>query len=380
MDFQVLKDSVYSSPAFVLDEMEVYKVLEVLADLRAQCGCKILYSIKALPFSTVMDLVKPFVDGFSVSSLFEAQLADEILAGQGSIHLTTPGIGLDELDELSVLCSHISFNSLTQYRRYFESAQAQASVGLRVNPKLSFLNDDRFDPCRQYSKLGIAIEELSQFVSLDQIQGLHVHNVFSATDFSPLIKTLEKLRLYFGVGLAQLEWLNIGGGYLFDQIEDHRPFVELVTRLKIDFDLEVYIEPGKAVVGRAAHLLATVLDCFVSDGENIAILDTSINHNPEVFEYQRQPELHDQAVNGKYTAILAGGTCLAGDVFGKYHFKAPLEVGDKVVFKNVGAYSLIKANRFNGKNLPDIYLSNSLSVKKIKHYSYWDYRQQWLAD
>ena len=178
MDFQVLKDSVYSSPAFVLDEMEVYKVLEVLADLRAQCGCKILYSIKALPFSTVMDLVKPFVDGFSVSSLFEAQLADEILAGQGSIHLTTPGIGLDELDELSVLCSHISFNSLTQYRRYFESAQAQASVGLRVNPKLSFLNDDRFDPCRQYSKLGIAIEELSQFVSLDQIQGLHVHNVF----------------------------------------------------------------------------------------------------------------------------------------------------------------------------------------------------------
>ncbi|MCK9396767.1 MAG: carboxynorspermidine decarboxylase [Methylobacter sp.] len=380
MDFQVLKDSVYSSPAFVLDEIEVAKVLETLADLRAQCGCKVLYSIKSLPFSAVMDMAKPLVDGFAVSSLFEARLADEILAGQGSIHLTTPGIRQDELDELSSLCTHISFNSLVQYRRYSEAAEAQASIGLRVNPKLSFLHDDRFDPCRQHSKLGVAIEELSRSVCLDQIQGLHVHNVFSATDFIPLIKTVEKLQQHLGIGLAELEWLNIGGGYLFGQIEDHRPFVELVKKLKNDFGLDVYIEPGKAVVGRAGYLVATVLDGFISDGETVAILDTSINHNPEVFEYQRQPELHEHDPNGRYTAILAGCTCLAGDVFGKYHFREPLEVGDKVIFKNVGAYSLIKANRFNGCNLPDIYLSNSLRVKKVKHYDYQDYRLQWLAD
>nr|WP_308471941.1 carboxynorspermidine decarboxylase [Methylobacter tundripaludum] len=376
----MLKDSVYSSPAFVLDEIEMTKALETLAELRVQCGCKILYSIKSLPFSAVMDMAKPFVDGFSVSSLFEARLADEVLAGQGSIHLTTPGIRQDELDELSLLCSHISFNSLTQYRRYSETAGAQSSIGLRVNPKLSFLHDERFDPCRQHSKLGVAIDELSHSICLDQIEGLHVHNVFSATDFTPLIKTIEKLRQHFGAGLAQLEWLNIGGGYLFGQIEDHRPFVELVNKLKHDFGVEVYIEPGKAVVGRAGHLVATVLDHFVSDGETIVILDTSINHNPEVFEYQRQPELHEHDPDGEYAAILVGCTCLAGDVFGQYRFKEPLEVGDRVVFKNVGAYTLIKANRFNGYNLPDIYLSNSLRVKKMKHYDYQDYRRQWLAD
>jgi len=378
MDFLVLKDSVYSSPAFVLDETEITRVLETLADLRNQCGCKVLYSIKSLPFSAVMEMAKPFVDGFSVSSLFEARLADEILTGQGSIHLTTPGIRQDELDELSSLCSHISFNSLTQYRRYFETVQS--SIGLRVNPKLSFLHDYRFDPCRQYSKLGVAIDELGQSINLDQIQGLHIHNIFSATDFTPLIKTIEKLRQHFGLGLAQLEWLNIGGGYLFGQIEDHRPFVELVSKLIDDFGIEVYIEPGKAVVGRGGYLVATVLDSFSSDGETVAILDTSINHNPEVFEYQRQPELHEHGPEGAYTAILAGCTCLAGDVFGKYRFKQPLKIGDKVVFKNVGAYTLIKANRFNGCNLPDVYVSNSLRLKELKHYDYQDYRRQWLAD
>ncbi|MGZ4990341.1 MAG: carboxynorspermidine decarboxylase [Methylobacter sp.] len=380
MDFQVLKDSVHPTPAFILDEIEITKTLERLAELRAQCSCKVLYSIKSLPFSAVMELAKPFVDGFSVSSLFEARLADEILAGQGGIHLTTPGIRHDEVEELSVLCSHISFNSLSQYRRYSETAGAQSSIGLRVNPKLSFLHDDRFDPCRQYSKLGVDIDELSRSISLDQIEGLHVHNIFSATDFGPLIKTIEKLQQYLGVGLARLEWLNIGGGYLFNQIEDHRPFVDLVNKLTHDFGLEVYIEPGKAVVGRAGYLVATVLDRFISDGETIIILDTSVNHNPEVFEYQRQPELHEHDPNGQYTAILAGCTCLAGDVFGQYRFKAPLEVGDRVVFKNVGAYTLIKANRFNGYNLPDIYMSNALLVKKLKHYDYRHYRQQWLAD
>ncbi len=388
MDIQVLKDSVYSSPAFVLDETEIAKVLEVLADLRTQCGCKILYSIKALPFSAVMDIAKPIVDGFSVSSLFEARLANEVvrqgspqvLAEQDSIHLTTPGIRPDELDELSLLCSHISFNSLTQYQRYSEIAQAHSSIGLRVNPKLSFLHDDRFNPCRQHSKLGVVIDDLIRSVRLDQIQGLHVHNVFSATDFNPLIKTIDKLQQQLGIGLAELEWLNLGGGYLFGQIEDRRPFIELVNKLKHDFGVEVYIEPGKALVGRAGYLVATVLDRFVSDGETVVILDTSVNHNPEVFEYQRQPELHEHDPDGQYTAILAGCTCLAGDVFGQYRFKEPLEIGDKVVFKHVGAYSLIKANRFNGYNLPDIYLSNSLRVKKVKHYDYQDYRRQWLVD
>ena len=389
MDYQVLKDSVYSSPAFVLDETEVIKNLETLAELRTQCGCKVLYSVKALPFSAVIDMAQAFVDGFSVSSLFEARLADEVirqgsprdLAGQGSIHLTTPGIRHDELDELSLLCSHISFNSLSQYQRYAETAQAQSSIGLRINPKLSFLHDDRFDPCRRHSKLGVAIDELNRSIRLDQIQGLHVHNVFSATDFTPLIKTIDKLQQYLGpIGLAELEWLNIGGCYLFDQIDDHRPFVERVAKLIHDYGLEVYVEPGKAVVGRAGYLVATVLDSFVSDGETLVILDTSVNHNPEVFEYQRQPELHEHDPDGPYSAILAGCTCLAGDVFGNYRFKAPLAVGDKVVFKNAGAYTLIKANRFNGYNLPDIYLSNSLRVKKLKHYEYQDYRRQWLAD
>jgi carboxynorspermidine decarboxylase len=99
-----------------------------------------------------------------------------------------------------------------------------------------------------------------------------------------------------------------------------------------------------------------------------------------VFEYQRQPELVEHDPNGRYPVILAGSTCLAGDIFGEYRFNQPLLVGDVVVFKQVGAYSLVKANRFNGYNLPDIYTVNGGQVRQIKHHTYQDYRQQWMPD
>jgi carboxynorspermidine decarboxylase len=380
MDFQSIKTSISSSPAFVLDEAEVINTLTRLNLLRYQCHVKVLYSIKAFPFSSVLEMAKPFIDGFSVSSLFEARLANEILAGQGGIHLTTPGLRPDEWDETAHLITHISFNSLSQHQRFAAAVQTPASIGFRVNPKLSFVKDERFDPCRQNSKLGVDIDDLWQSSCLDQIKGLHIHNVFSATDFTPLIKTIEKLRSYFGKNLARLDWLNLGGGYLFNHIKDHRPFIDLVNTLKNDFDLEVYIEPGKAVVSHAGHLVTTVIDSFISDGKTMTILDTSVNHNPEVFEYQRQPELHEHDPKGQYYAVLAGCTCLAGDVFGEYRFNKPLAIGDKVIFKHVGAYSLIKANRFNGYNLPDIYVYQNRQMKKIKHYTYQDYRRQWLAD
>jgi len=380
MDFQAIKDSLPSSPAFVIDEAEIINTLKILDSLRQQCGCNVLYSIKSLSFSSVLETVKPFVDGFSVSSLFEARLADEVLSGSGCIHLTTPGLKTDEFDELAGLVSHLSFNSLSQYQRLATQVRTSTSSGLRVNPKLSFVSDDRFNPCRQHSKLGVDIDELSQSSCLDQVKGLHFHNVFSARDFTPLIRTVEKLQRYFGSNLAQLEWLNLGGGYLFDQIKDHGPFIELVNSLKKDFGFDVFIEPGKAVVGNAGHLVSSVIDSFVSDSKTVAILDTSVNHNPEVFEYQRRPELFEHNADGRYPVLLAGCTCLAGDVFGEYRFAEPLQIGDKVVFKNVGAYSLIKANRFNGYNLPDIYLWQSGQLKKLKHYSYHDYRRQWLAD
>ena len=369
------------TPAFIISEATLKTNLNTLAQLRKHAGCKVLYAMKALPCSHVLEMAKSFVDGFSVSSLFEAQLARDVLGKAGEVHLTTPSLIAQELYELTTLCTHINFNSLSHHELYAPIAKTQTQIGLRVNPKLSFLSDNRFDPCRPYSKLGVDIDTLwqSNLLEKKEINGLHFHTVFSAHDFTPLLKTIEKLRRYFGHQLAQLEWINFGGGYLFQDIDNYQPFIDLVTTLRKELKLDIYIEPGNAVVGNAANLVASVIDCFESEGKNIVILDTSVNHHPEVFEYQRilDMDLHDNM--GKYAAIIAGGTCLAGDIFGEYRLRQPLHIGDKVTFHNVGAYSLIKAHRFNGHNLPHIYAQTSEGeLRLLKHYGYQDYQQQWL--
>ena len=371
------KHQIPKSPAFVLDEEQVSANLQPLLALRATTGCKILYSMKALPLMHLLEFLQNRLDGLSASSLFEARMAKQVLGEGAYIHLTTPGLRPDEFPELASLCSHISFNSLSQFQRLHATGSGYAK-GLRVNPKLSFAADSRYDPCRSHSKLGVDIDELFSAGLPTEVVGLHFHTVFAHNDFQPLIATINKL-LPLIERSPQLEWLNIGGGYLYHSICDLEPITEIISRLRTTYDLDVYLEPGKAIVGNAGYLLTTVLDRFDSDGKTVLVLDTAVNHHPEVFEYQQQPALLEADTFGtsRQTAILAGSSCMAGDVFGEYAFKRLPEVGERLVFGNVGAYSLIKANRFNGYNLPDVYRIRAGHVHLLKQYDYADYFSQW---
>lgn len=379
MDLNVVKNNLNATPAFVLDENRIVKNLTELRNIKKSSGCQVLYSIKALPMEAVLNLSRKYLDGLSVSSLFEARLAKENLGDTGSIHITTPGLREDEFKEIMGLCSHISFNSISQYQRLTNNDTKQCSLGLRINPKLSFADDARFDPCRPYSKLGVGIEVVKELP--EKIEGLHFHTAFSHKNYHSLLQTVSLLKQKLGKNLSQLKWLNLGGGYLYSQIKNHQPLVDLIKQLKKDHDLEVFIEPGKAVVGNAGYLVTTVIDSFTSDGKQVVVLDTSVNHNPEVFEYQRQPDLLEADNHGEHSCLLVGSSCLAGDIFGEYQFETMPRIGDRLVFLNVGAYSLIKANRFNGYNLPDIYSVNSQQKMTIlKQWCYQNYREQWTKN
>jgi carboxynorspermidine decarboxylase len=124
--------------------------------------------------------------------------------------------------------------------------------------------------------------------------------------------------------------------------------------------------------------VATILEIQETAQQRTAILDTSVNHMPEVFEYQFEPDVAGHDDEAPWACTLAGATCLAGDVFGQYQFTEPLSVGDRVVFPNSGAYTLVKAHTFNGVNLPTIYhLSDDGRIEMKRRYTYEDYARRW---
>jgi len=348
------------TPAFVLDERRMRRDLKAAVKLRDQCGFKLLYALKPLTCEFVLELMLGMVDGFAASSLFEARLARNVLGTSGCVALTTPGLREAELAELGEICDHVAFNSLAQLRRMGKVLRKPGQVGLRINPQLSLVADERYDPCRRSSKLGVPLSRLEQRWKrkpwlFDNVAGLLFHTNCDSSSFEPLDRTVKRLASKLGDRLSQVSWINLGGGYLLDDPARTDLLAAAVERLRSRFGLCVYLEPGAALVRRAGYLVSSVIDLFRSGGKTIAVLDTTINHMPEVFEYQFEPDVlyHDDHAEHEY--LLAGSSCLAGDQMGVYGFDRRLRVGSRVVFSNVGAYSLVKAHMFNGINLPSIY-------------------------
>ena len=348
------------TPAFVTDEKMLQSDLSLLRKIADQASCKLLYSPKASSLSTVLRSVMRHVDGFACSSPFELRLIDQFCGGTGSLHLVSPLIKRETLEEFGARLDYLTFNSLSQWSHLRGRVSAETRVGLRVNPQLSFIRDPRYDPCRQNSKLGVPISRLAALIESDPaglhgITGLHFHNNCEGTNFASLLATARQIRDVIPKVLQQIDWINLGGGYLFDMAHDYADFYEAVAIFRETFGLEVFIEPGAAAVRRCGTIEATVHDIFDGDDNQIAILDTTVNHMSEVFEFQFEPDVLGHVDGGLHSYILAGCTCLAGDVFGQYSFDTALAIGSRITFLNMGAYTMSKAHRFNGVGLPTIY-------------------------
>jgi carboxynorspermidine decarboxylase len=370
-------DTIRQTPAFIYDEKVVIDRLNALSKVRSNSGCKILYSIKAAPLTGLLKLIAEYVDGFSASSLFECQIAKEILGNKGSVHITSPGLREEDVKSIVDTADYISFNSMSQFQQHNSSVNEKLNCGLRLNPEKSFVRDERYDPCRQYSKLGVPVSVVANN-NLDGIQGFHLHNNCESHDFVELKKTLEHVYELLDSELETMQWINLGGGYFIDDAEQLRELEKIINDLRDKYTLDVFIEPGKGIVGSAGFLVTTVVDLFESGGKEIAILDTTVNHLPEVFEYQYKPHILQENPEGEYEYRLAGCSCLSGDLFGDYYFEKALEIGSRVTFKNVGAYMLVKANMFNGINLPTVnILKPDETLVLEKEFSYEDFREKY---
>ena len=373
-----------ATPAFVYEDAFIRSRCEHLKQIADRAGCKLLYSVKALTLPWVLELIAPYVQGFSVSSLFEAVTAQKFLRKEGTIHITTPGLRPDEVRKISEVCDYLSFNSISQWLRHKDDLADDLEIGLRVNPEVSFLDDPRYDPCRAYSKLGASTYDVKAALARSSrsslgLSGLLIHNNCNSPDSQELLMTVQKLENELDQFLQNSQWINLGGGYLFDKDSANQDaFDEAVGSLKSKHGLEVFIEPGSAFVRDAGFLVSTVLDLTENNGKSIAILDTTVNHLPESFEYEWRPDVLSDIEGGRYPYIIAGSTCLAGDVFGEYAFDEPLMIGSTVVMYGVGAYNLVKAHTFNGLPLPSIYsLGSGGEVTLMKRFTLEEQSLRW---
>ncbi|MEL6728232.1 MAG: carboxynorspermidine decarboxylase [Pseudomonadota bacterium] len=328
---------------------------------------------------SVFPIMRDYLDGTTASGEQEAKLGADAFGKE--VHVYSPAYAPGEVERLSGIAQHIYFNSASQLTRYGSIARAAgAKIGLRVNPGYSnaTLGGDLYDPCAPMSRFGEVPEKLDA-IDWTEVDIFHVHTLCeSLADGSAGL--IEHVADRFAPYLKQVGTVNFGGGHFLNQPDyDVDTLIAAIQGFRQRFDVEVVLEPGSGLVVNTGELHATVIDTHWNDG-HIALLDASAStHMPDVLEVPYRPDVINGADPGVFahTYRLAGRTCMTGDVIGDYSFRAPLQPGDQIIFRDQMHYTFVKTNTFNGNPLANLAIRHEDgSVERVSDFGYDAFRSR----
>lgn len=368
------------SPCYVLDELLLKANLELITDVSRKADVEVILAFKGFAMWGVFPLIRPYVKGVSASSIHEARLAYEEM---GTLAYTySPAYTDNDFDTMLKYSNHITFNSLTQYRRFRERMhqyERPVSMGLRINPEFSQVGTALYNPCSPGSRLGLTSGQLGDHLP-DDIEGLHVHALCESSAEATK-NLLDSVESHFSRFFPQIKWLNIGGGHLMTRKGyDTEYLIGALQAFRNKYPhIHLILEPGAAFAWEIGVLLATVEDIVENGGVRTAILDASFTaHMPDCLEMPYKPRIRNacDAQPGKTAWRIGGNSCLAGDYMGDWNFDEEPFVGKQVVFEDMIHYTMVKTTTFNGVPHPSIGTWSDKGFTLLKRFGYDDYKNR----
>jgi carboxynorspermidine decarboxylase len=363
------------TPYYLIDESELLKNLKKMRRLREISGAKTLLALKCFSTWSVFTLMREYMDGTTSSSLFEARLGHEEFGGE--THAFSVGYNKKELAEIAKFADKIIFNSVSQVKMFLREkiGKRKIPLGIRVNPGISYSHFDLADPARRYSRLGVT-DKSSLAEIAGKISGIMFHFNCENDNFANFANSLDYIGKKYSDILKKMEWVSLGGGIAFTK-KDY-PFEKFCAKLK-DFarkyQLQIYLEPGEASITESTELVSTVLD-IVHNEIDTAIIDASTEaHMLDLLIYRQNAKIANPKP-GPYPIMIAGRSCLAGDIFGKYSLNKKLKQGDEIRIADAAGYTMVKKNWFNGLQMPAIVVHKlNGKIKVIREFSYLDFKK-----
>ncbi|HQP91389.1 MAG TPA: carboxynorspermidine decarboxylase, partial [Candidatus Omnitrophota bacterium] len=350
---------------------KLLKNLEMIKFVREHSGAKCVLALKCFSTWGVFGLMKKYLDGTTSSAPYESRLGYEKMGKE--VHSYSVGYTREDMEEIAPISDKIIFNSISQLKSLAPFA-GKAKLGLRINPGVSFSHFDLANPARRYSRLGEK-DKRSILKVAEKITGVMFHFNCENDDFNNFSKNLDHISREYGDIISGLEWVSLGGGIYFTK-EGYRlrDLCEKLKKFSSHFNVQVYLEPGESVVTRSTELVTSVVDIMKNEID-IAIVDASTEaHMLDLLIYRIDAKLDDKE-KGLFKYMIAGRSCLAGDVFGTYSLRKRLKVGSVVRFQDAGGYTMVKKNWFNGLKMPAIVikrLDGSLNV--VRRFTYKDFK------
>jgi len=362
----------WGTPCYVYSRATLERHWRAFDDALSAMPHLVCYAVKANSNLAVLNVLARLGSGFDIVSVGELE---RVLAAGGDAAKTVfSGVGKrrDEIEralEAGIRCFNVeSIAELELIEQVAGAHGANAPVSLRVNPDVDAKTHPYISTGLKENKFGISIDDAliayqraAEAGHID-VHGIDCHIGSQLTEIAPFVDALERV-LALVDRLAEqgivLKHLDMGGGLGIRYRDEEPPqpaehAAALASKLQ-GRDLEILIEPGRAIAGNAGILLTEVLFLKHHDHKNFAVVDAAMNDlmRPSLYSAwqeiiplkQRREESSDNAASVKSYDVV-GPVCETGDFLGKDRDLA-LEQGDILAVRSSGAYGFSMSSNYN---------------------------------
>ena len=328
----------------------------------------ICYSVKANPNLAVIRLLGQLGAGADVVS--EGEFRRALAAGIPGSRIIFSGVGKTE-SELEFALAHdvrqINVELLPELEALSAIARRMdriAPIAIRINPDVDARTHAKITTGKKENKFGIDLAHASaaykQAQALPGLKpvGIAVHIGSQLTSLRPFeiaFRRVAELYRTLRAGGVPLERLDLGGGLGITYAEETPPAIAdygaMVARICGNLGATLSFEPGRALVGNAGVLLASVIYVKQGVSHRFIILDAAMNDliRPALYEAYHEilPLKPPASRRGMKEADVVGPVCETGDTFAAKRKLPPLAAGDRVALMSAGAYGASMSSGYN---------------------------------
>ena len=356
----------YGSPLYIYSRSQIASNWQQFNQAFGDHPHLICYAVKANSNLGVLNVLAKLGSGFDIVSIGELERV--IAAGGKPGRCVFSGVSKTETEiqralELGIYCFNVeSAAELDRVESVAKLMSTKAPISIRVNPDVDANTHPYIATGLKENKFGVSVDrslalykkaELSKHLD---VFGLDYHIGSQITEVSPFIEALEKALELISQLKAEgikMSHIDIGGGVGIAYNEEKTINIEKYIQSVLDKvgDLEVILEPGRAIVGNAGIFVTQVEYLKQSGVKSFAIIDGAMNdlQRPSLYgSYHQAIAVEDNSKGIKDTWDLVGPICETGDFLAKDR-ELTLEQGDYIALMSAGAYGFVLSSNYNSR-------------------------------
>lgn len=327
----------------------------------------ICFAVKSNPNIALLNLLAKLGSGFDIVS--QGELERVLAAGGDANKVVFSGVAkshseIERALEVGIRCFNVESEAeLLRINQVAEKLGKKAPISLRVNPDVDAKTHPYISTGLKKNKFGVSVERAREVYRLAktlphiQIVGMDCHIGSQLTELQPFLDSADRLLVLLeqlrqdGI---ELQHLDLGGGLGVRYSDETPPHpTEYASALLAKFkqypELEIILEPGRAISANAGILVTKVEYLKSNEDFNFAIVDAGMNDMIRPALYRAYMEIieADRSLDREAKVYdVVGPICETSDFLGKSR-RLSIAAGDFIVQRSAGAYGASMASNYN---------------------------------